>query len=344
MASLYTRRNSPNWWIRFKDPTSGRWKSKATQYRRDNPQQTKEARARCAANTAQELSARKAAPDEKWDSWVGTYLDTHCQNPITRQGYNQSWLWLRSYLQEAGVSCPAQLAYQHAYAYLAWRMKRGGNKNRIRQSTALRDIKLLRLLMTYAVRAGMATGNPCLRMGIRREAPKEKAEFTDAQIQHVYHHLPMREKDWRYVAFRIALETGCRLSETEIAFENIDFERKTITFVDPKGGRPYTVPLPNSLVPLLKKIQATGAPCTVTLDKKSSTRFSNFLRRIGLATHSFHCTRVTHITRLARAGVPLREAMRMVNHSSETVHKIYLRLGVEDVRPWANRVKYPQPK
>ena len=56
MASLYPRKNSPYWWIRFKDP-SGKWQSKPTPYRRDNPQQTKIARARCAANTAEELSA-----------------------------------------------------------------------------------------------------------------------------------------------------------------------------------------------------------------------------------------------------------------------------------------------
>lgn len=343
MASLYTRRNSPYWWVRFKD-TAGRWKSKSTEYRREDPQQTKQARARCAANTAQELGIRRAAPNEKWDHWVSNYLDIHCRNPLTRQGYEQSWLWLRSYLEEIAVHRPAQLTYQHAYAYIAWRMKRGGNKKKIRQSTALRDIKLLRLLMTYAVRAGMAAGNPCLRMGIRREPSKEKKEFDDNQIRHIYRHLPQKEKDWRYVAFRIALETGCRLSETEIAFEDVDFARQTITFPDPKGGRPYTVPLPDSLAPMLKKIKATGAKCTVNIDKKSSTRFSNFFLRIGLKSHSFHCTRVTFVSRLARAGVPLREAMRMVNHASETVHKIYLRLGVEDVQPWANRVKFPQPK
>jgi integrase len=342
MACLYSRENSPFWYIRFKD-AEGKWKSKPTTYRRDNPQETKEARARCAVNTAQELSSKGVTVDEKWDSWITGFFSTHCKNPVTRQGYDQSWLWLRSYLQEVQVSVPSQLTYQHAFGYIKWRMARGGFGKKVKQSTALRDIKVLRLLMSHAVRTGMASGNPCLRMGIARVAPKEKEEFTDEQIAKVYSKLPKKEKDWRYVSFRIALETGCRLSETEIEFRHINFDRKTITFIDPKGGKPYVAPLPDSLIPMLLKIKKSKATHTLRLNQNSSTQFSNFLRKIGLKTHSFHCTRVTFVTRLARAGVPLREAMKMVNHSSETVHKIYSRLNADDLKPYVNVVRFPQP-
>ena len=42
------------------------------------------------------------------------------------------------------------------------------------------------------------------------------------------------------------------------------------------------------------------------------------------------------MTRLHRAAVPVSAAMRLVNHSSEAVHRIYWRLNVEDVRPYAD--------
>lgn len=343
MASLYPRKNSPFWWIRFKD-AQGKWQSKPTEYRRDDPQQTKVARARCAANTAEELGARRVTPNEKWGSWVGDFFGTHCKNQQTLRGYEQSWLWLNSYLEEQRVSTPSQLTYQHAFDFIQWRVARGGNKQKIKTSTALRDLKVLRLLMAHAVRTGMAPANPCLRMGVPRGAPKEKQEFTDDQIAQIYSKLPRKDKDWRFVAFRIALETGCRLSETQIDFANVDFKRKTIEFVYQNGAKPYSVPLPNSLIAMLKKIKASKARYTVVLPKNASTQFSNFLRRIRLKTHSFHCTRVTYITRLARAGVPLREAMKLVDHSSEMVHKIYSRLNVDDVKAFANRVQFPQPK
>jgi hypothetical protein len=40
----------------------------------------------------------------------------------------------------------------------------------------------------------------------------------------------------------------------------------------------------------------------------------------------------TYVNRLRRAGVPLEAAMRLVNHSSELVHQIYLREKVDEKR------------
>ena len=136
MACLYARENSPFWYIRFKD-ARGKWTSKPTTYRWNNPQETKEAKARCAANTAQELSSRDISSNEKWDSWVDDFFATHCKNPLTRRGYDQSWQWLRSYLDEIYVAAPRQLPYQHTFDYIKWRTVRGGFKKKIKQSTAL---------------------------------------------------------------------------------------------------------------------------------------------------------------------------------------------------------------
>jgi len=343
MASLYPRKNSPYWWIRLKD-AKGKWQSKPTPYRRDNPQETKIARARCAANTAEELSATGVTTSEKWESWIENFWETHCKNDDTKEGYKQSWLWLQSYLQEKGISAPRQVTYQIAFDFIQWRIARGGNKKGkpVKKSTALRDIKVLRLLMSHAVRSNMATGNPCFRMRIEREKPKEKEEFTDDQIKLVYAKLPKKEKDWRYVAFRIGLETGCRLSETVIDFKHINLRSKVITFIDKKSNA-YPFPLPDSLIPMLKRIKATGAQYTVKLPENASQLFGKFLEGIGLKTHSFHCTRVSFVARLERAGVPLREAMKLVNHASEMVHKIYSRQNVDDVKAYANKVRYPQP-
>jgi len=343
MASLKQRPNSPFYYIQFKD-AHGKWKTTWTKYRIGVPQDDKDARAHCAHQTAHEKSLRAANPTEKWDEWVSNFFRTRCSNPVTRGGYEQSWGWLRSYLEEIEVNVPSQLTHVHCFNYIQWRLTHGVTERKIKQSTALRDIKVLRLLMNHAVRNQWASGNPCLRMGIRREPPKEKEEFTDEQIEKIFAKLPQKEKDWRYVAFRIALETGCRLGETEIDFRNIDFKRKTITFVDPKGGKPYTTILPDSLIPMLEKVRVTKAKQSVTLPVNASTRFSNFLRKIGLKSHSFHCTRVTFITRCHRQGIEASKVMRMVNHSSETVHKIYQRLNADDLKPFANLVQFPQPK
>lgn len=157
-----------------------------------------------------------------------------------------------------------------------------GLKKATKKSTALRDLKVLRLLMQHAVRAGMSPGNPCLGMDLDRPPAKEKPDYTDEQIKKIYGAL--QGDDWRLVAFRIALETGCRLSETQINFENIDFMRKTMTFASPKGGanKAFSRFLPDSLIPMLQRIKETGAHQTVELPTNASQLFSNFLKSIGL--------------------------------------------------------------
>ena len=46
---------------------------------------------------------------------------------------------------------------------------------------------------------------------------------------------------------------------------------------------------------------------------------------------TFHSTRVTVVTRLARAGESKPKVMAYVGHASETVNDVYLRLSAPDV-------------
>ena len=340
MASLYQRAGSPYWWIGIKD-SSGKWKYGSTKLRHDNPQETKIAKARAAATAVEEERQRPLNHSERWDSWVGAYLDAHCTNLVTRQGYEQSWLWLRSYLMEIGVSVPSELTYQHCVQFVKWRCENGA-KAKIKRNTAIRDLKVLRILMQHAVRSSMSPGNPALSLRIKKEQAKEKPEFTDDQIAAVF--AKLKENDWRHVAFKIALETGCRLSETQIDFEDVDFKRKTIRFVDPKGGKAYSTILPPSLEPLLKKIKAKKARFTVELPTNASQKFSNLLQDVGLSTHCFHSARVTFINRLHRAGVSEKVARQAVNHSSEAVHRVYRRESVDDLAPLRELVLYQKTK
>jgi integrase len=55
-----------------------------------------------------------------------------------------------------------------------------------------------------------------------------------------------------------------------------------------------------------------------------------FFSGLGLP-YSFHCLRVTVVTRLARAGISESQAMRYVGHSSTLVHALYRKLRPEDL-------------
>jgi hypothetical protein len=76
MASLKPRKDSPYYYIQFKDP-QGKWKTKKTNYLVGVPQHEKEARAHCAYQTAHEKSVRGVKPTEKWEEWVSPFFRTH---------------------------------------------------------------------------------------------------------------------------------------------------------------------------------------------------------------------------------------------------------------------------
>ena len=138
------------------------------------------------------------------------------------------------------------------------------------------------------------------------------------------------------VSFEIALYTGCRQSETQIAFSDIDFKRKTIRFREPKGGeeKTYVVELPKELIPILRPLMKAGQTHTLKgvpnpLGHVWWEFFSRTMKRPDLC---FHCTRVNFVTRHVLASTPEPKIRRLVNHSSEMVNRIYQRLGVDDVR------------
>ena len=348
MASLYPMKRSPFWWVAFTDPKTGKRTCKSTGFRRDDPLEHKKARAVEAELTAREFNRATHHSSEKWEGWVLPFLKRHCKSPRTLCRYELAWSWISIYLKEKRIFMPKDMTYQDAIDYVKWRTsykKRGGRT--VKHNTALNDMKVFRIIMGQAIRLGYCTTNPCNRLGVAKEETKEKPELTDDDITTIREALKKRDEQepWMRISFEIALHTGCRQSETQIAMKNIDFNRNTITFASPKGGksRAFSVPLPEAIKPMLLKLKNAGAEFTLDkpprmLGKHWWQFFKNDVKRPDLC---FHCTRVSFVTRLARASVPLSAAMRLVNHSSTLIHAIYQRLGVDDVRDWAAKIAIP---
>jgi integrase len=145
-------------------------------------------------------------------------------------------------------------------------------------------------------------------------------------------------------SFEISLHTGCRLRETRIPVDCLDFRENRITIPSPKGGeeRAFSIPMPSALRPRLKRLCQAGRKFTVDFPFQPSRRWQQFFLKIKKPHLCFHCLRVTYVNRLRRAGVPREAAMRLVNHSSELVHKIYQREKVEDVAQWCDAVQFPE--
>lgn len=342
MASIYKKRNSPLWFVQF-TAADGTRRNKSTGFRADNPGETVKARALRAQLEAKELNRTAGEiTGGNWDSWVPQYLERHCESPLTLERYLDAWKWLAFWLQEKHYHSPRAITYRNTLEYLDWRTnyKKKTGKT-FGRNTAIFELKTFALIMGEAVRLGHAAANPLVSMKLKRDKAAKKPELTDAEIREIRVALKA-EPEWMQTAFDISLHTGCRLHETRIPVNCIDFVENKITFPSPTGGevRAFSVPMPSALRPLFERIRKAKQKFTVVFPFQPSRRWQQIFIKIKKSHLCFHCLRVTDVNRMRRAGVPREAAMRLFNHASELIHQIYQREKVEDVAQWRDAVQF----
>jgi integrase len=321
MATLYERKNSPFWWIKYRDQ-SGVLVQKSTGYRVWNAIETQHAKVFLFEKRLEEAKLSEAKKDG-WDGWVLPFLERRYRNKLTFARMRSVWHSMERYFELNGITSPRQLTYQDCVTYPDWRGKE------VTRNHAINEIKTLSVIMGEAVKLGFIKTNPCTKLGLKKDKVRQKPEISTKEEEKIRRALK-KEPEWMRVAFEIAIHQGCRLRETSVAFSDIDLEGETITF-DAKGGNRFTTKLHPELVPLLKSLKARRKTRTCEIPQMASKFLRKVFDKIGLKHICFHCTRVTVITRLARAGVSMAQAMRFVGHASELIHRVYQRLTCDDL-------------
>ena len=318
-------------------PSGGKRKHASTGFRHADPAGRRHA-LDFARDRSQDALAAKGATTDGW-GWVGDWLKVRFRNsPLTLQGESIRWSQVSAYLDSVKIVGPEQISYKHAEDYIAWRtaqVKRA-SKRHPTYNTALQEVRFLSRVMREAVRRGQIHTSPLERLSLRKDPPAEKPEMTDDEIAQIRARLP-EYADWMTPCFEIAIHQGCRLKETSVPFSRINIAARTIQF-HAKRGKIFTTRLHANLVPLLTAIKATGAKETCLLPRMPGKEWHWFFKgraergRAPFLPHlCFHCTRVSVVTRLARAGVPIQQAMAYVGHANELIHRIYQRLKPADV-------------
>jgi hypothetical protein len=359
-VSVYRRTGRAVWYAAFPDAKSGKRICRATEARVDDPQGFRKAWNWVREQAREGVLLRHEAGGSEWGQWVDDWLHLRYRTQASSLTNALNWWsWLSLWLREVGCNTPRALDRSMVMRYPQWRTaqrKRSGK--RVSFNSAIQEIKLLARIMDEAIARGFAEKNPAARMGLKKDPPPEKPELTDGAVEIVRRELdrlegalPLRER-WRSIAFEVALHTGCRHGETEVPFDLVDWAGNTMRFRDSKHNKFYTIPIHPGLRALLDRLRAEGATRTVALPVKriSSQTWSRFFKRLGrkyadrpeMQGLCFHSTRVTVITRFARDGVPIQQAMAYVHHGSELIHKIYQRLRPADVAPCVRALAYPQ--
>jgi integrase len=342
MASLYQRPRSPYYYISFFE--DGRRRHVSTGLRADDPAARRRAKALCAKYTFAEKMAPPASAFDHSSSgwkWVPAFLKSISRSPRTLEAYELRWRNLTLYLGQQTLTHPRTVRHEHAQAYIEWRTahRRPAGKH-IAHNTATAEAKMLKTILKEARVRGLVERNALDSFRARIDPAAEKPEITSAEQVLIATGLQTRPV-WMRRAWQISMATGCRLRETRLDLaKQVDLDRGTIFFPSPKGGRKkaYTIPLPQSLRPLFEELLQTRARFTLEFPPVPSKEWRFFFDSLQMPHLCFHCCRVTFITRLARANVPLSVAMRLVNHASQTIHRIYQRVNLDDLRAWSARL------
>jgi hypothetical protein len=359
MASLYRRSRSPFWWIKYRDPM-GQVVRESTGLRHGQLLDTREARKLEAKRTVEERESSGGA-GEHWLAWVPAYIVArHAETTYSGEIWRSRWANLFAFLCEEQILVPRQVRRSHANLYLAWRAKPHPGMRVARHNTALTELHMLSHLLNEAVNQGFMARNPLQRLGIPVQPRKEKPEMSDEQLELVSSLIEQDREHHHYLhlrrSFDIARWQGCRVAETQLNPQtDVALSRDpngvivsgTIRFRI-KGNRHHTTTLHPQLFGLFDRLQREGATSTYPpyRDKRGHPRISfhwiMFQRRHQLKKlipgWTFHCLRVTVITRMARANVPEAKAMRFIGHATATVHRIYQRLQVHDLDDAINAI------
>jgi hypothetical protein len=331
MASLHKRKQSPFFWLKYRD-NKGDIRFRSTRCRHDTKEGRKQANELKYEYALKELQRGGQVQTEGW-VWVQKALNPSFRTEASRQRTLGRWDIIESFLLEKGVNRPADVTPETTSDYMEWRTtkKRRSGKMTAR-NTAIYEVGLFRRIMDFAVERKHVQTNPLAKIRLVKSPTKPKPALTDSEIAKI--RLALKTKpEWMQVSFEISLATGCRLQETSIPLECINFKEETITFPSPKGGpeKAFTIPMPTTIRGLLESLKGRRTTCDIP--RMASKQFGrDFLHReLGMPHLCFHCLRVTKITRMMLERVPLSTAMRLVNHSNELIHRIYQRHSVHDL-------------
>ncbi len=337
VASLRKYRRSPYWYLRYRDLETGRWCEEATKLRHGDAKETREAR-----RLAEKYSVKEAqvAPDNSGEfrAWVWDYIGSHYQNANTHKRMKAAWETVSEWLNLRNLQHPRQIRYEHAQDFMLWR------KATAMHNTARLELKFFSFVLNEAIRREYCERNALAQAKIERQAPPEKPELSDAMLIRARQGFA-NEASWMGIVFEVMAHIGCRFGESSIPTERIDFEKMILWVEDSKRKwsdpkKLFPVPMTGQLKQVLLPLR-TGDRIVPRLTGEMNQRFNAVLKRaVGTTSHSL---RVSFISRCHRAGLTEQQAMRLVNHSSRLVHRIYSRLNVEDARRAMEKVPLPPP-
>jgi len=210
------------------------------------------------------------------------------------------------------------------------------------ETTANRDVEVIRHLLFWAADEGFVPANPIARIRMARERGKRRPVISVADELKL---LAACAEHLRPIVIA-ALDTGLRRGELlNQLWEDIDFDRKVLSVTHSKTaeGEHRIVPMTARLITMLEgKRKSSGIVFTYEKEpiRRIKTAWAGAIRRSAIPRFRFHDLRHSFNSRLADLGVIADVRKALMGHSAGgDVNSIYTHIELPTLRDAIHRLE-----
>lgn len=266
---------------------------------------------------------------------VDTYLEDHSKPTKTEKSHRRDAGILRRIREDLGSETP--LSFIDVNSVRNWQKRRRGTE--VAPATLNKEVSLLSRLFTLAITWGWVERNPCESLPRDKVQNTKERWLTSDEEERLLD--CCSERLASLVVF--ALNTGFRRGEIlALTWDQVDMQRRTITFWKQKNGGRDTVPLNDRAFEVLSDlhgIRSISSSCVfltangTPFSERNITRdFDRAVKKSGIPRLRFHDLRHTFATRLVHAGVDLYTVQRLGRWRTLSMVMRYAHHSVESLR------------
>ena len=321
---LFTRRGSPNWWIRYADRT-GRIRRESTGTRVKKLAKEILAKKRVQVAENRHLDVKKIPRttlfqlcEQWWNTWGKHKRMKGLDNMLN--------IW-KSALGDLPLS---DLSQQKIEQFLSYRIE----KDRITPATRNRHLTMLKAMLNKAIEWELLWENPTAKIPMLKENGARTRFLDQEEIAAL---LEAASPGFRPVAIT-ALHSGMRRGELlNLKWLDVDFKNRIITIQKSKSGKKRTIPMDRTLYETLRDLPSRFEkgyvfPSPVKPGKRRfdwQRQFRNAVDGANIEDIRFHDLRHTFASHLVMNGVDLKTVQELLGHSSITMTMRYAHLAPE---------------
>lgn len=311
----------------FRKTPQGKWRAEvvANGSRKSSVWETKAQAKDWAARTELALKAAKPAATRTFDQAVNRYIEEVVPRKAGKQWELRRLEVMRGFFGDVLL---ADLDSPNMAAWRDWRLKGGQDRRPVSASTVVREANLLKhLLHTARDEWRWMEHDPFRGVRMPAENPARTAMWSWQQVRQVLRAGQRSGGKTLEVtqAFHIALRTGMRLQEVLAAPAGFDPRRRVVlvkTKTHPAGD---VVPIGRIAAKLLQRARFTVGP------NEASTLFARLTRQLMIDGLTFHDTRATALTLLAKKVDVMTLAKISRHRDISLLHRVYYRETPEEI-------------